>query len=333
MGATKIFNRAVQYGYNLEVINGGIVQAIQYNSDGKILVAEGLVAASTLDGSNRFAKGGDYIKTDAVSGTDGKYTNVGTSDSASFALTDGVTSADLTGGTGSANFIATNNTTNGVQIANFHNSNNPQVGDIIFSEVFTANDDGGNQELYAEMQVLLVNPTDGSEQGGLGFRLANGAGSGQLAALFTADAGAQAGVLLLGDGFLGGGNPNGIITTEADGDILLTPNGLGANINGGRWRDASNDITGPGAIPTDRALVEILTTGTGDAMTLADGVPGQRIVLIYTGEAAGADTAVVTPATFANGTTMTFNTLGDRADLVWSDAIGWIANVEGTVIA
>jgi hypothetical protein len=80
---------------------------------------------------------------------------------------------------------------------------------------------------------------------------------------------------------------------------------------------------GAGAVALTGQMHEITTTGVGDAMTLANGTAGQRIKVIYVAEAGGADTAILTPTTFAGGTTITFNTLGDSADLVYSATGGW----------
>jgi hypothetical protein len=42
------------------------------------------------------------------------------------------------------------------------------------------------------------------------------------------------------------------------------------------------------------------------------------------GEAAGTDTVVLTPATFAGGTTITFDTVGESATLIYNATIGWV---------
>lgn len=92
--------------------------------------------------------------------------------------------------------------------------------------------------------------------------------------------------------------------------------------------------SGPAAVPITGTLHEITTTGTGDALTLADGVAGQRLSIIYVAEAAGADTAILTPTTLAGtSTTITFNNLGDTADLVFSATGGWYVLGGSAVLA
>ena len=88
----------------------------------------------------------------------------------------------------------------------------------------------------------------------------------------------------------------------------------------------TSDVTtssGPGAVAITGAIHEITTTATGNALTLANGVNGQHLTIIYVAEAAGADTAILTPTTLAGGTTITFNAVGDSANLVYSSNGGW----------
>ena len=42
----------------------------------------------------------------------------------------------------------------------------------------------------------------------------------------------------------------------------------------------------------------------------------------------------LTPTTFANGTTITFDAVGESVTLVWNSAIGWVAtSVNGATVA
>lgn len=92
--------------------------------------------------------------------------------------------------------------------------------------------------------------------------------------------------------------------------------------------------SGPGAVAITGQIHEITTTGTGDALTLADGTAGQILKIIYVAEGAGADTAILTPTTFASGTTITFNNIGEGVDLVYSSTGGWyVVGVNGAVVA
>jgi len=101
----------------------------------------------------------------------------------------------------------------------------------------------------------------------------------------------------------------------------------GGSVNGAKWiRGGTGAITttsGPGAVAVTGSVHEVTTTGTGDALTLANGTAGQRLSILYVAEGAGADTAVLTPTTLAGGTTITFNNVGDTADLIYSSTGGW----------
>lgn len=79
-------------------------------------------------------------------------------------------------------------------------------------------------------------------------------------------------------------------------------------------------ITGPGAIPlTDRTC--LITTTGADALTLADGVVGQRLTVIMVVDG-GAGT--LTPATVTGFATLTFDDVGDSAELEFVDTLGWM---------
>ena len=74
-------------------------------------------------------------------------------------------------------------------------------------------------------------------------------------------------------------------------------------------------------------MVTAFTTDTdnsgNNAVTLANGIAGQLKILYTKVETSSGQTTVVTPATFAGGTTMTFDAVGDNALLYYS-AIGWV---------
>ncbi len=105
-----------------------------------------------------------------------------------------------------------------------------------------------------------------------------------------------------------------VTVTGATGDFTVGGKFIGSGIT---------TSTGAGAVAVTGTLHEITTTGTGDALTLANGTAGQRLSVIYVAEGAGADTAVLTPTTLAGGNTITFNALGDTAELVYSATGGW----------
>ncbi len=124
------------------------------------------------------------------------------------------------------------------------------------------------------------------------------------------------------------------------GNVTMTNAGVttvtGATGNfafGGKITSNHTASTGAGAVAVTASLHEITTTGTGDALTLADGVAGQRLTVIYVAEGAGSDTAILTPTTLAGGNTITFSTLGQTAQLVYSATGGWYMVGGSAVIA
>ena len=63
-----------------------------------------------------------------------------------------------------------------------------------------------------------------------------------------------------------------------------------------------------------------INASTGTTLTLADGVEGERKILIST--VTPGSTVVVTPNTFLNGTDISFTTAGQSAELVFTES-GW----------
>lgn len=107
----------------------------------------------------------------------------------------------------------------------------------------------------------------------------------------------------------------GTITTNAT---------YGKGVTGG-----VQSLSGAGAVDTTNLITELTTTGA-DALTLANGTVGQ--IKIITMIVDGGD-GTLTPTTFANGTTITFNDVNDTVMLLYATTIGWviIANSGATV--
>ena len=83
--------------------------------------------------------------------------------------------------------------------------------------------------------------------------------------------------------------------------------------------EAVNSAT---ALSLDTLVTELTTGGSGLAMTLANGVVGQ--IKIITMVVDGGGTATLTPATFANGTTIAFDAVNETVMLVYANTIGWV---------
>ena len=85
--------------------------------------------------------------------------------------------------------------------------------------------------------------------------------------------------------------------------------------------DRSTSSTGPAAIPPTSCYHEITTTGA-DALTLADGTPGQHIVIVMVVDGGN---ATLTPDTFASAPeALIFTEVGHACHLMFSATVGWV---------
>ena len=92
-------------------------------------------------------------------------------------------------------------------------------------------------------------------------------------------------------------------------------------------------LSGPGAVNITTLTTAFTSTGTGNALTLADGVAGQLKTIVYVAEAAGGDTGVLTPTNLGSATTITFNAVGDSVTLQFIGADWWVIGFRGAVVA
>ena len=92
------------------------------------------------------------------------------------------------------------------------------------------------------------------------------------------------------------------------------------SVTAGMFVGGVDTRTGPGAISLTTLTTEIVTTGTNDALTLANGTLGQIKILVMKTD--GGD-GIITPATFANGTNITMDAVLDSATLVYTST-GWV---------
>ena len=96
-------------------------------------------------------------------------------------------------------------------------------------------------------------------------------------------------------------------------------------------RGGVQSLSGAGAVDLTNLITELTTTGA-NALTLADGTTSGQIKIINMIVDGGDGT--LTPATFANGTTITFDAVGESATLVWNSTVGWVAtSTVGATIA
>ena len=116
-----------------------------------------------------------------------------------------------------------------------------------------------------------------------------------------------------------------MITKNATTGAVTTNASYDKGITGG-----VQSLSGAGAVDIVNLVTEVTTTGA-DALTLADGTVGQiKIITMIVDGGNG----TLTPTTFANGTTITFDAVAESATLVWNSTIGWVAtSVQGATIA
>ena len=79
-------------------------------------------------------------------------------------------------------------------------------------------------------------------------------------------------------------------------------------------------LSGAGAIDVVTGVTEVTTTAA-DALTLANGTVGQIKIIVM--KVDGGD-GTITPVTFAGGTTITMNDVGDSVMLTYATTIGWV---------
>lgn len=169
-----------------------------------------------------------------------------------------------------------------------HNSASPANDDQVAVTIYSGRNDAAEFVIYGNINVTANNVADGSEDGAV--------------ALKACVAGEQfVDFITLNDA-----NFPGLVKLER-GVAAATE-----NIEAG---------TG-GAIPLTAPSVTLNTDAGGDAYTLADGVDGQRITLKLLVDGGG--DAVITPANFANGTTITFDDAGESWVGEFTSGIGWV---------
>jgi len=96
-----------------------------------------------------------------------------------------------------------------------------------------------------------------------------------------------------------------------------------------------NEYLAAGAIDPDDGVAVLRTKAAGQAMTLADAtIPGATMHLKCLGIGTpGTDTIVVTPATFADGATLTFDAKDENAVLIWVTTNGWTLRSGNATVA
>ena len=114
-----------------------------------------------------------------------------------------------------------------------------------------------------------------------------------------------------------GSSDSGFFQLPKDGgSARATPNTL---LSGDKTVATVQALSGAGAISLNTLHTALTTTGA-QAQTLANGVAGQIKTISMVAD--GGD-GTLTPATFANGSTITFNDVGDSVMLIYNTTGGW----------
>ena len=109
---------------------------------------------------------------------------------------------------------------------------------------------------------------------------------------------------------------NDIFAAQATGDGAGGVNTLKALFYAPTFHaDTPQTLTGPGAVNITTSITHLVTTGA-DALTLADGAEGQIKYIVMKTD--GGD-GTLTPAHYANGTTLTFDDVGDSVMLLFTN--------------
>ena len=106
-----------------------------------------------------------------------------------------------------------------------------------------------------------------------------------------------------------------MITKNATTGAVTTNASYDKGITGG-----VQSLSGAGAVDIVNLVTEVTTTAA-DALTLADGTAGQMKIITMIVD--GGD-GTLTPTTFANGTTITFDAVNETVCLVFANTIGWV---------
>lgn len=112
---------------------------------------------------------------------------------------------------------------------------------------------------------------------------------------------------------------------------LVTPN-IGVATADGIYASVQA-LSGGGAVNLTNLTTAYTSTGTGNAITLANGTVGQIKTIVHVAEAAATDTGVLTPSSRIGYSTITFNGPGESVTLQYFSQ-GWaIIGSRGVTVA
>ena len=89
-------------------------------------------------------------------------------------------------------------------------------------------------------------------------------------------------------------------------------------------------ISGASAVNVTSQITHFTSTGTGDALTLADGTDGQMKTIVHISDGGS---GILTPSNMAGGSTITFTDAGDTVTLLFTNSAWYVIGQNGVTIA
>ena len=197
----------------------------------------------------------------------------------------------------------------------------------------------GNTNTYKDYTIKCRNAAGGVHGAGLTLDGANATSGNTNGGAIVIDGGASSGTGIAGSVTLTAGDPG---AGGTEGTINLNTHGAGAAESTAFLINSTHaalykpllykgvqTLTGAGAVDVTNPITHIVTTGV-NALTLADGETGQvKMIVMKTDGGNG----TLTPANFAQGTTITFDAVGDSVSLLFTNAAWHSMGGHGTAIA
>jgi hypothetical protein len=231
-------------------------------------------------------------------------------------------------------------------------ANSAANSDVIGRLLFTAQDNANAAETYARIDVVVRDVAAAGPDASIVFYADKAGTNTQLLEIGWDSVGATTlNGILIGDNAAAGyvsslgdfdliiktGNAttgNITITDGANGAITITPNGSGkvdlANAVLMSKTESIGAGTG-GAIDVVSSISELATDAGGDAFQLADGAEGQiKFIILKTD---GGGDAVITPANFGQGTTITMADAGDSWLGLFTNGKWYTMAAQGSTVA
>lgn len=121
------------------------------------------------------------------------------------------------------------------------------------------------------------------------------------------------------------------VTDNSTFNLVIAGASTGTTTFPGPIVENTQSLSGAGAVNVTTGVTKLTTTGSSQALTMADGVNGQLKSIVH--EVDGGS-AILTPTTKTGFSTITFTAVGDSATLVFVTTRGWmILAVNGATVA